>query len=177
MTKVEQTPETIIYGNSSATVFPFLFAALSPEHVKLYSVGPAGSLTEVSTTEYSIALLADYTGGSCTFAEAPATETIWLLRRETPYDQLIGVSRVNSYDPKVIEKVWDKLTLLAQELHTMASRSLRIGQEVDPVVLGDQEVAIWDEPSQSFMPGPNLSQISAAVGAAVVGQPAVLLGV
>lgn len=126
MTKVEKTPELDIIGNGSATVFPFEFPAGSAAHIVVYAVGAAGELTLADPALFTILLGTGEEGGQCQFYSPPGVGENYLLRRETPVDQLVAVSRTNSYDPQVVERVWDKLTMIAQEHGASIDRKLTV---------------------------------------------------
>lgn len=104
------------YGNGLTEVFDFSFRVQTADTVKVYTVVDAVR-TPFAPGSYTVALNPDGVGGTVDLGYAPAVGVQLLIARETPLTQLVSVSAQTRYDPQVAETVWDKLTMLSQELY------------------------------------------------------------
>lgn len=120
MTKELITPRVILTGNGVTKVFPFNFPVISAEHLLFRRMLDNGNMEVVTPGTYSYEISAS--GGNVVFVSAPAYLQRFELTRQTPESQLVSVSSTNAYDPKVVEGVWDKLTMIAQDHRERLSR-------------------------------------------------------
>lgn len=134
MTQPIDTPRRIINGNDSTTNFPFSFFILSTADVLLRKYDAQGVLQETFPERYVIERFSEG-NGRVRFFSPPETGTKFELKRNTPINQLVAVSHTNSYDPAVVERVWDKLTMIAQDLRETLGRTF-----VRPDNLTDEEM-------------------------------------
>lgn len=129
---VESTTSGVIrIGNGLTTEFSFSFAVTSEETIGVARVNGL-HLTDVDLSEYTVLINSEGTAGSVTFNVAPANGEVLYIARTTAITQLVEVTSQNKYDPVVVQKVWDKLTLIAQELRRDVARAVISPPNVDP---------------------------------------------
>ena len=121
-------------GNGAAVEFTFTFPARSIADIKVSNL-QAGALVVVNPADYVVALAADSLSGTVTFLVAPINARVFYIFRDTPGTQLVSVSSQLKYDPKVVEGVWDKLTLLVQEVQTEVDLAVKTLPGQDPAIL------------------------------------------
>lgn len=121
-------------GNGVTTAFPFVFKVFTTADLALTKVSTTGVETAlVLDSDYSIALNADQDnnpGGTITY---PATGTVKLATGEqlvgldvTVASQGTDLTNLGRFLPQVIEDVFDKLTILIQQLLEKVNRGLRV---------------------------------------------------
>jgi len=154
MTISSEYTATLRYGDGVQTVFTFEFRPPKDGGIVVSIVSASGVLTVVSPSEYVVTNLAD--SGYITFNSIIpiATETI-VIERKTDATQLVEVSPQTGYDPKVVGEVWDKLTMLVQELRDGLTRSISFVPGYDSVsfvsallqaavtATGQAAIAVW----------------------------------
>lgn len=100
-------------GNGSQTVFTFDFQVLSASHVQVKLAGV------VQVAGFAVAInrkQATSPGGTVTFSVAPANAVAVLAERVTPRTQEVGFTHENRLNTVALETVFDKLTMIAQEI-------------------------------------------------------------
>lgn len=130
MTVQSIDPQVIYDGDAVTRVFPFGFdmAAESSLRVSFVSLGLVE--TVVPPEDYSVTRFAQ--GGEVTFNLAPPADVKVVLTRRTPLTQQVSVTAQTAYDPRVVESVWDKLTVMSQELAMAQQTMLRGAPGTDP---------------------------------------------
>lgn len=128
-------------GDGIAVAFDFDIEAVSAASIKVgYIVGT--TVVAAAPATYSVVMNGTLTGGVVTFTVAPVAATKIYIYRETDQTQVVSVSRQQAYNPAVVERVWDKLTLLIQELSTAVKRSVKTGPDANPdQLVNDLETA------------------------------------
>lgn len=111
-------------GNGATVEFSFDFRARTAADIKVANI-VNGALVVVDPSNYIVLLDGDLTGGTVTFFVAPANTLNFYIYRETPLTQEVAVSSQQRYDPQVAEDVWDKLTMIAQELSAKVALSIQ----------------------------------------------------
>lgn len=111
-------------GDGVTTVFSFSFEGRLAADIKVSNI--VGQALQPVVSGFTPALDVDGVGGTVTFSVAPANLQSFYIYRETELTQLVSVSSQNKYDPKVVEDVWDKLTLIAQDLTADVARSVKV---------------------------------------------------
>ncbi len=174
MTITNTDREVTHIGNSSTTVWQYEFriASEAAAFVSLIDVA-TGDITSVDSGDYTITGIDDDDGGTVTYptvasGDDPLTsDTEIIIFRVTPLTQPITVTNQTGYDANVVEKVWDRLTMMAQDLSSDNDRNLHfdIGDSSNPVVpaaVADTVLAIWNSDATALITGPTASSISAA---------------
>ena len=123
-----QVCEAVRIGDGITTVFSFPFSAGVTSDIKVYDVSITFVETARDPASYTVAL----SDNSGTVTTTVASGQKIVIRRETPATQLVSVSGQAAYDPKVTERVWDKLTRIAQEQKSKLDRAVLVGAEDDP---------------------------------------------
>lgn len=129
---VQSTESGVLrFGNGVTTEFSFTFAVHSADTIGIARID--GLLSEVvDSGEYTVLVNSEGTAGSVTFFVAPPDGEVLYISRTTAITQLIEVTSQNKYDPVVVQQVWDKLTLIAQELRRDVARAVISPPNVDP---------------------------------------------
>ena len=122
-------------GTGSATVFSFspviLLASVDELHV--YEVDGDGNEVEITTGITKT--VSSFPGtGSVTFTTAPADGTEIVMRRVLEINQLTRLFNQGAFDPAVIERALDKLTLIAADNKASASRDGVSDEEVNTLI-------------------------------------------
>lgn len=118
-------------GDGVTVAFDFDIEAIDAASIKVgYIVGI--TVVAADPADYSVSMNIGLTGGVVTFLVAPVLGEKLYIYRETDKTQVVSVSRQQSYNPAVVERVWDKLTLLVQELSTAIKRSVKTGPDANP---------------------------------------------
>lgn len=128
----------LVQGDGVKTSFDFTFRVVPSSQVRLKLVDDAsGAVTIPSPSTYTVTFNDLGNGGTLTtaFAEPVPVGTSLFIYRETPLNQLAGVTGQTAYDPKVVEAVWDKLTVLIQEVVDLLSRTVQVNPGQDPTQL------------------------------------------
>lgn len=121
---LETTASKVIYnGNGSTKVFPFAFKVWKADQVKVF-MAEAGKDEIDATAQASVALTA--TGGTVTFATAPAEGTTLAILRSMPFVQEDVYITGTRFDPKEIEEALDIACAERQELREMAYRHITV---------------------------------------------------
>jgi hypothetical protein len=118
---VQTTTSRISYtGNGSSTAFAYNFKILDQTHLKVYVAGVLKTLT----TDYTVAGVGGAAGGTVNFVIAPALAASIVIARNVPVNQLITTVNNDTIFATVFDQAIDKLTMIAQQLSTSASRGL-----------------------------------------------------
>ena len=171
---IPTTDRIAVYtGNGSTTVFPFSFNIPDTDSTSVL-IEEIATETQVELSypsDYSITGLNDNAGGEVTYnpgTPLPATHRI-LIIRETVQVQNTSVSNQTAYFAGVVEAVWDRLTMMVQDLQEQVNRGFTAqpGNTVGYVSSGDEgTVPIWDA-DKNLVAGPTASEISSAQSAAL----------
>lgn len=125
------TSAVIRLGDGVTVAFAFDLEAIDAASIKVgYIEGTA--VVNADPLTYSVAMNAGLTGGTVTFLNAPLTGKKIYIFRQTDKTQVVSVSRQQSYNPAVVERVWDKLTLISQELKRDVDRAVKTGPDANP---------------------------------------------
>lgn len=125
-------------GDGVVTAFPFSFPLSTGASVKALRLYPNGLSVPLEPSEFSVVLDGSGVGGVLTTTlgsgPLPLGEKLYVYR-ETPASQLVSVTGQTSYDPIVVMRVWDKLTMLVQEVQAKLARAALVSPDADPVEL------------------------------------------
>lgn len=121
---LETTTSKVIYnGNGSTKAFSFAFKVWKPDQVKVFLSEQEGVESDV-TSQVSVLLTA--TGGTVTFAKAPAEGTTLAILRSMPFVQEDVYITGTRFDPHEIEEALDIAAAERQELKEKADRHLTV---------------------------------------------------
>lgn len=115
-------------GNDATTVFPFNFKVFADKDVLAVCTSAIASVDLVLTQDYTVALNADQDdkpGGSVTLLAPLATGSELVLTSQLEYLQPLDLTNQGGFYPAVINSAFDRVTIFAQQLYAIASRSLR----------------------------------------------------
>lgn len=120
---LETTASKVIYnGNGSTKSFSFAFKVWKPDQVKVFLSGVDGAESDV-TGQVSVELTA--TGGTVTFATAPAEGTTLAILRSMPFVQEDVYITGTRFDPHEVEDALDIATAERQELKEQLERCVQ----------------------------------------------------
>lgn len=126
-------------GNGVTTEFPFPFSADDESYVKVTLIEADGTVTPLSGADFVVAFAG--TGGTVTttLGSGPiAVGQRLYIYRDTPLSQEVSVGRQTSYDPIVVQQVWDKLTRLVQETVAKLALTLTVPPGTDATTAVEQ---------------------------------------
>lgn len=125
------TSAVIRLGDGVTVAFDFDLEAIDAASIKVGYI-EGFTVVNIDPLTYSVAMNAGLTGGTVTFLVAPEVGEKIYIFRQTDKTQVVSVSRQQSYNPAVVERVWDKLTLISQELKRDVDRAVKTGPDADP---------------------------------------------
>lgn len=115
-------------GNDVQTVFPFTFKVFTAADVVAVQVSALGVETTLSQgVDYSVALNGNQDtapGGSITKAVALATGASLIVTSDVASTQQVVVTNNGGFFPSVFNGVFDRLTILSQQLEGMLARAV-----------------------------------------------------
>ena len=125
---VNTTNRVVALGDGTTTVFNFAGGRtfIKNDDINVYLDGV------LQTTGYTVAGAGNPSGGTVTFAAAPAVDVEVALVRITEIDQPNDYQQVTNFQSLSHEGALDKLTLIAQELDDANARSLKIPTSENP---------------------------------------------
>lgn len=126
MTVSNTTTKLQYLGDGNNRTFAITFPLLAAAHLRVITTDAAGKDTEVSAGyEISANLNAiTYPTVASGLAPLPAGSKITLIR-QTPLTQALDLQSGNSVDAEQLERGYDKLTYLVQELKEQVARALK----------------------------------------------------
>lgn len=129
MTVSNTTTKLQYLGDGNNRTFAITFPLLSAAHLRVIITNAAGEETEVSANyELTPALNAlTYPTVESGLAPLPAGSKITLIR-QTPLTQALDLQSGNSLDAEELERGYDKLTYIVQELKEQLARALKYNE-------------------------------------------------
>lgn len=121
-------------GNGSTTVWTFPFIGVAAGDLIVSTVDPAGTITILLTTQYSVLINAVPVGGlwgiggSVTYPlSGPALAAGYKLAitRDVPFTQTVSIANQGAFYPQSVEKALDLLELQIQQLSTDYAYALK----------------------------------------------------
>lgn len=125
---VPTTDDRVSYvGNGSTTAYSFEFRVIDSADLKVFkdSVEQAGSA-------YTVKLNVSGVGGTVTFSSAPANGVAVSIVRETDLLQEDHFQGNDALPPATIERMVDKLTIIAQQFSSQLAAAVRLAASIDP---------------------------------------------
>ena len=120
MTVSSEKARTEATGDGVTAIFPYDFRILSDAHISV----TVGGVTKALTADYTVTDVGESAGGNVVFevASIPADDAVIVFYRNIPYTQLTDLSTGGTLDETTLEDVFDKLTMIAQQLKETISR-------------------------------------------------------
>ncbi len=119
-------------GNSVWTEIPFTFKVFATSDVVVLQTTDLGvetTLTEGAGNDYTVALNADQNtspGGTITLTAVSTTDYLYVATSAVTNLQAVSITNLGAFLPSVLNTVFDKLTILVQQIVSKADRSLKI---------------------------------------------------
>lgn len=148
-----------------ALIFRRDFKVVSEDHVKVLRLIDDVE-TEITTGFTQTGIGEDEGAVIFTAATVPLTGNLWIVR-SVPNTQESDYSNQSRVQPERIEQDLDLVVMQLQDLKEEVGRTLKVPISrpgVGVVVPGDAETIVWDEETQSFVPGPTLGDIAELKG-------------
>lgn len=116
-------------GNDSTTVFPYDFKVTAASQLNVIVTNALGvESTKVLNTDYTVSGVGVDGGGNVTYPisgdELP-TGSIITIRRNLPLTQLTDLINQTAFQAQTIEEVFDRLTMISQQLQEALDRCLQ----------------------------------------------------
>lgn len=93
---------------------------------------------------YVVTTNQDGMGGYITFVDPPSSSTSFYISGNTPVDQLLDITNYDNFYPDAIERAFDKLTAIVQEVMMQISLVwLVLKQEIQDRIDGDLAIRTW----------------------------------
>lgn len=125
MTVSSSTSKSRYTGNGVTVAFTGSFPILDQSHVKVTTTSLVGvETTATITTDYTVSGVGGATH-TVTFLVAPAPGVIVTLSRNVPLTQGLDLVENDEMPSAELEKSYDKLTMIAQQIDEAGARSLR----------------------------------------------------
>ena len=115
-------------GDGSATVFSFPYLFFADDDLTVILVVDSTGVETIKeiTTHYTISGKGNTAGGSVTMGSAPASgETLVIIRKEQ-FTQGLDLVENDPFPSDLVEQQLDSLTMLAQQMNTEISRSVKL---------------------------------------------------
>lgn len=127
MTVSASTSRADYTGNGTTTAFSVPFYFLENSHLKVIKTSTSGTATTlVLTTDYSVSGAGVLAGGTVTTVTAPASGEKISILRNVPIEQQTNYVPNDPFPAESHEAALDKLTMIAQQLNEVDSRSLTL---------------------------------------------------
>ena len=115
-------------GNGSTTAFSFPYLFLANDDLKvILKVDSTGVETvKEITTHYTVTGAGVASGGTVTMGSAPASGETLIIIREEQFTQTLDLVENDPFPSNSVEQQLDTLTMLAQQLNTQVTRSVKL---------------------------------------------------
>lgn len=118
-------------GNGVTTVFPFAFKVFAATDLSVLCLAGTDTPTELTLgADYSVSLNANQDtapGGSVTLVSALPSSSRMVVASSVEALQEVVLTNLGGFFPTVLNTVFDRLTILAQQVQQDADRSLKFG--------------------------------------------------
>jgi hypothetical protein len=149
--------------NGATTLFAVAFACFAAADLYVVRTDASGVDTTLTlNTDYTVSLNADQTnspGGTITLVAAPAAGLQITILRNVALTQGTQLPNQGGWYPQVVEKAFDKLTMIVQQLGEQVGRAVKVG--VSSAQTPDQLIASLNASSAAAT-----ASASAAAGSA-----------
>ena len=122
-------------GNGAATVFSFapIILLSNVDEMHVYEIDDDDNEVEI-TTGFTVSVSSFPGTGDVTFDTAPVDGTNLLFRRQVEITQLTRLFNQGAFDPQVIERALDKLTLIAADLKSVEEDRAADDEEINEII-------------------------------------------
>ena len=122
-------------GNGAATVFSFapIILLSNVDEMHVYEIDDDDNEVEI-TTGFTVSVSSFPGTGDVTFDTAPTDGTNLLFRRQVEITQLTRLFNQGAFDPQVIERALDKLTLIAADLKSVEEDRAADDEEINEII-------------------------------------------
>ena len=144
--------------NGSTTVFPFTFPVTAASDVDVFLTDSSGNTT--SPTSGFTVTVNGTSGGSVTWAVAPASGYTHTIMRVLPLTQNTSIRNQSVFLPNVIEDEFDRLVMQDQQQQEQISRALLLPEGITPTGLPTPvsgSVLGWVSGAWAWMSGASVS--------------------
>lgn len=124
---LDSTTSKVQYTQSgTTTAWPVPYKFLDNEDLIVITTVDDVDTTLVLDTDYTVAGAGDDAGGTVTISPAVATGTRVTIYREIDLDQPTELTTAGGWFPKVHEAVFDRLTMIDQQLQEQLDRAVKL---------------------------------------------------
>jgi len=168
---VENTTSIVQYdGDGVATVFPVPFRFFENTDLDVVRVTALDVVVPLTLgTDYTVSGAGEINGGSITTSLAAATGEQIVIARLLPLTQETDLRNQGNFFPEIHEDVFDRLTMLIQQLSAVTGRALtrpRDGVNWDAQNRRINNLGSAQRPTDAA----NLSDVTGAVNSAITGE-------
>lgn len=134
MTVATTTNKSIGTGNGLTTTFPFTFGTLPTGDLVVSLFDLTGvEIPQVENTDYTVLGEGAEDGGAVVFNVAPPNLYTVLIRRILPITQPDDLKNQGSYYPRTVERMFDRRTMVDQQMQETLDRSFTLPPQVTGV--------------------------------------------
>ena len=147
MTVSTQINRADYVGNGATTVFAVAFPFYLASDLEVYLDGNLQSLNTHYTVSITLDLNGAFSSASVTFLTAPANTKPVAIVRKLPLTQSISTTNNSQLLPSIVEKGFDRLTLIVQDLLSRLNRIVQLDASVPGSVTltpDDGKYIAWD---------------------------------
>lgn len=163
-------------GDGLVSEFDYSFRITNKEHLTVFvrDLSNVESILELDI-DYTVAGVGERNGGSITLLAGPLTSGFVItIMRVVPIKQGTDIKNQRDFYPEVHENVFDRSTMIDQQLQEQLDRSLKLPPTskpgiIDmtlPAALGPNRTLVVGEDGLSFVLGPTTAELSDAALAA-----------
>ena len=138
---LDSTTSKVQYTQSgTTTAWPVPYKFLDNEDLIVITTVDDVDTTLVLDTDYTVAGAGDDDGGTVTISPAVATGTRVTIYREIDLDQPTELTTAGGWFPKVHEAVFDRLTMIDQQLQEQLDRAVKLAPSttLDPDTVAEE---------------------------------------
>lgn len=167
---LDSTTSKVQYTQSgTTTAWPVPYKFLDNEDLIVITTVDDVDTTLVLNTDYTVAGAGDDDGGTVTISPAVATGTRVTIYREIDLDQPTELTTAGGWFPKVHEAVFDRLTMIDQQLQEQLDRAVKLAPSttLDPDTVAEELFEARDD-AQTAASEAEASAIRAEIASSTV---------
>lgn len=175
---VESAINKVVYAASGLSTYTIPFLFTENEHVKLY----IDDVEKVLDTHFTVSGKGNPSGGTLTIIGMPPGGGLSVvILRVVPIKQTASFTEGGSFQAKVIEGLYDKLTFIAQQINEELSRSVKfpLTSNVNPRMIGTiapRTILVVNSAGDGLEVGPNIDTYTASLDSKVTAAQAAQTG-
>lgn len=156
--------------NGVTTVFAYGFLIFDESHLSVFKtdISDGSEVTLVLDSDYTVTGVDEPTGGDVIIDPALAAGFDITILRIVPQTQETDLSNQGSWLPEVHERVFDRLTMMVQDLQEQSDRSVKVGvneEAPDDYLLEVQNATAAAETAQAGAEAAETGAVAAQVAA------------